>query len=65
MKDKKTCVLAKELDLTNDLSKLANEARKDYYKSWRNNNKDKVKKYNSQYWQKRAERLKLNSNNAK
>lgn len=61
MENKKACVLAKELDLTNDISKLANETRKNYYKDWRKNNKDKIKKYNSNYWQKRAEKLRQNS----
>ena len=49
----------------NDVSNYAKQIRKDYYKSWRNNNKDKVKKYNSKNWQKRAEKLKLNSYNTK
>lgn len=45
----------------NNQSKLINEIKKRYYKDWRDKNKDKVKSYNSKYWQKRAEQLKNNS----
>ncbi len=38
------------------LDKAAAEARKEYFRKWRKNNSDKVKKYNKNYWRKRAER---------
>lgn len=38
------------------LDKAAAEARKEYFRKWRKNNRDKVKKYNENYWRKRAER---------
>ena len=31
--------------------------RKQYYKEWRKNNKDKIKKYNEKVWKKQAEKL--------
>lgn len=31
--------------------------RKQYYKEWRKNNKDKIKKYNEKFWKKQAEKL--------
>ena len=30
------------------------EAKREYFKQWRANNKDKVKEYNKKYWEKRA-----------
>lgn len=39
------------------LSKEATQIRNDYYKEWRKNNKDKVKKYYENYWKKRAESI--------
>lgn len=39
---------------------LANRLKKEYYKDWRDKNKDKVKKYNATYWKKRAEKAKQN-----
>lgn len=36
---------------------FANELKKSYYKNWRNNNKDKIKRYNSNYWNKKAKRV--------
>lgn len=35
----------------------AAEARKDYLKAWRKRNKDKVRQYNENYWQRRAEKM--------
>lgn len=32
----------------------AAEARREYFKQWRSNNKDKVKEYNKRYWEKKA-----------
>lgn len=31
--------------------------RKQYYKEWRKNNKDRIKKYNERFWKKQAEKL--------
>lgn len=36
---------------------FANEIKKSYYKNWRSQNKDKVKQYNSKYWNKRAQKI--------
>lgn len=32
----------------------AKEKRKEYYRKWRKNNKEKIKKYNSNYWERKA-----------
>ena len=39
------------------LSKKAIKTRNDYYKEWRKNNKDKVRKYYENYWKKKAENI--------
>ncbi len=31
------------------------QARRDYYKNWRKNNKDKIKEYNKKFWSKQAD----------
>ena len=36
------------------------EAKKLYFKNWRNNNKDKIKKHNEKFWKKKAEEFMLN-----
>ncbi len=36
-------------------TKAAEERRK-YFREWREKNKDKVRKYNRQYWERRAEK---------
>lgn len=41
---------------------LAKFMQKEYFRNWRANNKDKIKEYNSKYWKKRAEKLKLSNN---
>lgn len=33
------------------------EARRKYFKEWRNKNKDKVKKHNQNFWSKKAKSL--------
>ncbi len=33
---------------------LAKKARTDYYKQWRKENKERIKKYNVNYWTKKA-----------
>jgi len=38
------------------LNELIKKERRDYSKAWRAANKDKVKRYNSNYWQRRAEK---------
>ena len=38
------------------LEELALEERRAYFREWRANNKDKVKKHNATYWEKRAKR---------
>lgn len=32
------------------------EARREYYKRWRERNREKIREYNARYWHKRAER---------
>lgn len=39
------------------LEEIAREERLAYFRNWRANNKDKVKKHNATYWQKRAKRI--------
>ncbi len=36
------------------IERLANEERKAYYRKWRAENRDKVKKHNANYWKKRV-----------
>lgn len=38
------------------IEELALEERRAYFREWRANNKDKVKKHNAAYWEKRAKR---------
>ena len=37
-----------------DLSKEARQARNEYIREWRRKNKDKVKKYQKDYWERQA-----------
>ena len=37
-----------------DLSKEARQARNEYMREWRRKNKDKVKKYQKDYWERQA-----------
>ena len=39
----------------------AREERNAYLREWRKKNKDKVKKYNSNYWKRKANRTENNS----
>lgn len=39
------------------MQKSARDARNNYYRRWRANNKDRVRAYNARYWAKRAERM--------
>ena len=43
--------------LDKNLEEIARQERLEYFRQWRANNKDKVKKHNATYWQKRAERI--------
>lgn len=36
------------------ISETAAEVRKEYYREWRRKNKDKVKKHNQNYWERKA-----------
>ena len=36
------------------VEELRRQSMNEYYRKWRTNNKDKVKKYNHDYWIKRA-----------
>ena len=37
-----------------NIDELIKEEKRKYYKNWRKNNKDKIKKHNKDYWKKRA-----------
>lgn len=39
-----------------NIEELARQERQEYYRKWRAENKDSVKKYNADYWRRRAER---------
>lgn len=47
-----------------DIDQLARAERLAYLRAWRAKNKDKVKKHNSNYWKRRAEKKLLESNNS-
>ena len=52
----------KGVDLLNNkqqksIEEIAREERLAYFREWRANNKDKVKKHNATYWEKRAKRI--------
>jgi ribosomal protein S17E len=53
------------MDREPTLKEIAEELRRKYYreymKTWRERNKDKVKEYNAGYWLRRAEALELRS----
>lgn len=36
---------------------LIKDSKKAYYKEWRKNNKDKIKKHNETFWKKQSEKL--------
>jgi uncharacterized short protein YbdD (DUF466 family) len=38
------------------LEAAAQEEKREYFRKWRKNNPDKVKKHNENYWRKRAEK---------
>jgi len=41
-----------------ELNESVKEVKRQYFKNWREKNKDKIKGYNSKYWQKRADKIK-------
>ena len=41
---------------TKKIKRAAAEERREYYRQWRKENRDKIKKYNANYWQRRAEK---------
>lgn len=43
-----------EDDFQKDINKYI---KKEYYREWRKNNKDKIKKYNEKFWKKQAEKM--------
>ena len=38
------------------IQKLMEQERRDYYRSWRKKNPDKVRQHNQNYWRKRVEK---------
>lgn len=42
------------------LSEEAKKLKKEYFRKWRANNKDKVKEYNKRYWERKAAEAKEN-----
>lgn len=55
-KERKTELIILSLENNRTIEELARNERLAYFKEWRANNKDKVKKYNTAYWEKRAAR---------
>jgi len=43
------------MNLTNEQKIAAVEARREYHRQWRAKNKDKVQRYNAEYWLRKAE----------
>jgi hypothetical protein len=41
-----------------ELTEKAKQARREYENAWRRKNRDRVKQYNAQYWEKRARKIK-------
>ena len=48
-----------KIDKKKTIEELAREERLAYFREWRANNKDKVKQHQATYWQRRAERIKV------
>lgn len=40
-----------------DMENVGTQNRREYYRQWRANNKDRIREYNARYWAKRAARL--------
>lgn len=43
--------------MAENLKHYVDELRKNYYKKWREKNKEKIKEYNQKYWLKKAQKL--------
>ena len=41
----------------NGMENVGTQNRREYYRKWRANNKDRIREYNARYWAKRAERM--------
>ena len=39
------------------MENVGTQNRREYYRQWRANNKDRIREYNARYWAKRAERM--------
>lgn len=48
----------KKDELSEEQQERVREMKRAYQREWRRRNKDKVKAYNAQYWERRAERMK-------
>ena len=55
-KERKTELIILSLENNKTIEEMARDERLAYFKEWRANNKDRVKKYNTAYWEKRAAR---------
>lgn len=62
-KERKTELIILSLESNKTIEEMARDERLAYFKEWRANNKDKVKKYNTAYWEKRAARKKEEKEN--
>lgn len=49
---------------SNEKISLETQVKRLYFKNWRDNNKDKVKKHNQNFWQKRVKELEEKKNSA-
>ena len=53
--------MKKDVEIEKRVDEIKNELyrniKKAYYKEWRKNNKDKIKKHNETFWKKQAEKL--------
>lgn len=48
----------------NNIQQKVAEIKRDYFRNWRKNNKDKVKEINKRYWEKKAQQLLSEEKNA-
>lgn len=51
------------MDNEKELEEAAAQARRDYVNQWRKKNPEKVKKYNADYWRRKAEKNKKEATN--
>ncbi|GEN35952.1 hypothetical protein [Aneurinibacillus danicus] len=40
------------------MNDLAKQAKREYYKEWRQKNKEKIRQYNQRFWEKKAKEMK-------